>query len=417
MPWNFMQLQLHRDAGRIDPMIGEGGLSREAALAAVQDLLDRGSTLQPQLFAGVAETWRRGAKDDTVYAGDFLWTIYQYPQGEDPTFAAMAWVEDFSQRGTGQSAAWSADPPGGGPDPQDVISRRVIGTLTGRQYPEVLPDELAPWYCYTADGGHSIVIALPRADRRPREGDVLPAPVKAVLRAGWTLTDGYVVCDLPYDPELGLDTDPSDNELDAGQPTPAPEPHVLAVGKPYNPAVSQWPDGAAELRLQPHGAEFALFLDAPAAHETTAFTKGNAEFALTATGRYLVWSYRFVNPKKSRNPAAQGPGIPWSDALWEYHRQAARHPVGLPGERGTSFALHLVLIDAATGIVKGLRLVSPPVAFADALRDAVDRQAQVPHDPAAAERDIKALYDRYSSTDILLHADARFEALRDGTTR
>ncbi len=70
-----------------------------------------------------------------------------------------------------------------------------------------------------------------------------------------------------------------------------------------------------------------------------------------------------------------------------------------PG-RGTSFALHLVLVDAATGIVKGLRLVSPPPEFADALRDAVDRQ-QHPYAPAAASRDIQALYRRYSSTALL----------------
>ncbi|MFG1858922.1 hypothetical protein ACGFJT_44305 [Actinomadura geliboluensis] len=41
----------------------------------------------------------------------------------------------------------------------------------------------------------------------------------------------------------------------------------------------------------------------------------------------------------------------------------------------------------------------------------------MPHNPAAAERDIKALFDRYSSADLPLHADARFKARRDDTTR
>lgn len=201
----------------------------------------------------------------------------------------------------------------------------------------------------------------------------------------------------------------------SGQPDPA-EVVRRTVGKPYNPRVASWQDGLAELRLQPQGAEFVLFLAELADHEVAAFAQGHAEFALVAADRYLMWCYRYY-PKQSRNPAAQASGIPWSDAPWEYHIQAARHPVAVPGERGASFPLRLILVDADTGIVKGLRLVSPPGAFADALRDAVERQAQVPHDPAAAERDIKNLYDRYTTTDLILQAVARFEALRDGTTR
>lgn len=304
MPWNFMQAELNPAAGRIDPMIGEGGLSRDAAVAAIQDLLDRSSELNRQLFS-VAELWRRGAADDTVLLGPFIWCVYDYPEGQDPTQAAMAWLDDFSRRGTGKPAVFSADRPGHTPDPKQ---------------------------------------------------------------------------------------------------------HRLEVGKPYSPAVPRWQDGAAELQLQPQGAEFALFLASPKAHEITAFTSGTAEFAVTAADRHLTWSYRFASGQA-------GEGIPWSDTPWEYHRQAARHPVGVPGKRGTTFLLQLTLVDAATGIVKGLRFISPPADFADTLRDAVDRQQQRPHDPAAAARDIQALYDRYTSADLPAQADARFEAPRDGTTR
>lgn len=192
--------------------------------------------------------------------------------------------------------------------------------------------------------------------------------------------------------------------------------HVLAVGKPYHPDRRSWPE-TAELRLWNGGVEFVLSAAQPHAAEVTAFTKGNAEFALTAADRHLMLSYQFTNAKKSGNPAAQGPGIPWSDTPWEYHRHAASHPVAVPGERGDTFALRLVLIDAATGIVKGLRIVSPPTAFADALRDAVERQAATPYDQGAAEREIQAVYDRHTSTSLLLRSDARFQVLRDGTTR
>lgn len=297
----------------------------------------------------------------------------------------------------------------------------------GRTYPRPLPEEIAPWHCYTLDGGHSILVVLDLGDlgdkpsREQLETNLCPAPVKAVERAGWRVVDGYVVAKLPYDPQLGLVTDPDDDEYGdepGGAAAAASEPQLtaLAVGQPY-PRRIAWRDGHVELRITAQGVEFLLAIADPEPHEVNAFTKGNAEFALVPGRHHLMWSYRFVNPK-SGNPLMQGPGIPWLDAPWEYHRQVLVTPVAVPGGRGATFGVYLVLIDAATGIVKGLRLVSPPVEFADALRDAVDAQAAVPRDDAAAGREIDAVYARYpSSADLLLAAAARFEALRDGSTR
>lgn len=190
--------------------------------------------------------------------------------------------------------------------------------------------------------------------------------------------------------------------------------HTFAVGERYNPKVASWPDGAAELRVTPQGVEFFLALASPKSYEVKAF-RGSAEFAIVPADRHLMWCYRFVDPFNSN---VKRNGIPWSDAPWEYHREASAEPVAVPGGPGESFALHLVLVDAVTGVVQALRLITPPVEFADALRGAVDRQRVTSYDQAAATREINAVYARCpSTTDLLLVADARFEALRDGTTR
>ncbi|MBE9500754.1 hypothetical protein IHE61_31115 [Streptomyces sp. GKU 257-1] len=183
MPWNFMHIEL-TDTGRIEPLIGPGDLTRTAAHAAVQDLLDRG----PSDLAPIADTWRQGAKDDTVHAGRFVWTIYQH-DGEDPTSAAVAWLEDFVRRIN--NARPTAQQPHSGPDPQDVIRRCVVGTVPGTRYPRPLPDALAPWYCYTADGGHSIAVAL-STGHPPTEDDILPHPSKPFCaQAGPSPTDTW----------------------------------------------------------------------------------------------------------------------------------------------------------------------------------------------------------------------------------
>lgn len=95
MAWNFMQIELVPADAQMRPLIGPGSLERPAALAEVQSLLDRAGALSTEIRQ-LAEVWRRGAKDDTVFGGMFIWTVYEHPAGEDPRKAALAWMEDFA---------------------------------------------------------------------------------------------------------------------------------------------------------------------------------------------------------------------------------------------------------------------------------------------------------------------------------
>ncbi len=87
MTWNFMQVEI-AEQDRIGwPMIGPGGLTREQAHAEIQSILDQ--------VPALAATWRRGARDDTVHAGPFIWCIYEH-DGVDPQPAALVWLEDLA---------------------------------------------------------------------------------------------------------------------------------------------------------------------------------------------------------------------------------------------------------------------------------------------------------------------------------
>jgi hypothetical protein len=94
--------------------------------------------------------------------------------------------------------------------------RRVLGEFYGGEVPyhSSLLNELASWHCYATDSGHNILIILPMDydDTSDLTGKLCPAPVKAVLRTGYQIRRGYVVCDLPYSPDVGLLTDPADDE-------------------------------------------------------------------------------------------------------------------------------------------------------------------------------------------------------------
>ena len=74
----------------VTSMIGDRlGLSYDEAKAEVQALLDRLPAL-----AETAGIWRGGARDDTVYFGNFVWTVFEYDG--DPRPAAMVWLEDYA---------------------------------------------------------------------------------------------------------------------------------------------------------------------------------------------------------------------------------------------------------------------------------------------------------------------------------
>lgn len=87
--------------------------------------------------------------------------------------------------------------------------------LPGRTYPRPLPEGLRDFYCYTRDGGHSLLVVLGNEYRHgePPERFVVPAPVKMVLRHGFQQRDGYLWSDLPYAKDIGLQVRDEDIEF------------------------------------------------------------------------------------------------------------------------------------------------------------------------------------------------------------
>ncbi|MEU9405683.1 hypothetical protein AB0E08_08250 [Streptomyces sp. NPDC048281] len=119
--WNTLLLTLGETDGHITPTYGTGGWNREEARAEVQRLLDRLAGDRPDVGLAAAELWRAGTvKDDTVHIAPtpgsmLLFAVYEYPRGEDPVHQAMAWMDDFSLRATGQPSQMIVPPtaPGG----------------------------------------------------------------------------------------------------------------------------------------------------------------------------------------------------------------------------------------------------------------------------------------------------------------
>lgn len=92
--WGWLQLELVPEDRLIRPMVGDRALPRRQAHAEIASILGRAATGQPML-AAVAQAWRTGPQDDTVFAGPFVWAIFP-ASGGDVLAAAQAWIDDYA---------------------------------------------------------------------------------------------------------------------------------------------------------------------------------------------------------------------------------------------------------------------------------------------------------------------------------
>jgi hypothetical protein len=168
--------------------------------------------------------------------------------------------------------------------------------------------------------------------------------------------------------------------------------YTLRVGAPYNLGRRSYPE-AVQYHYRAGGHELLMWLGRLTPRDVQAITRGPADFALAAHPPVLFLLYRF------------GAAIPWSDTaftVWmvpedERTLPELAHLVGLRA------LLSVVLVDAATGLVCGLRTVTLSPAFTMALHLAI-RDQHVADWPGqdAYDRALEALYRRYPSTDMLL---------------
>ena len=161
---------------------------------------------------------------------------------------------------------------------------------------------------------------------------------------------------------------------------------LLAVGRPYIPGTTSLPE-AIQYNWRDGGHELLMWLRSPTRAEVRDITKGAASFGLLVDQSLLVLLYRLGDIDGD---------APYS--YWMAHGDGRSAPP--PAEMAEPHALlSIVLVDASTGLVQGLRGVTFSPAFTARLHLAIQAQAAAPtlsredYDRAAEE-----LYRRYPTT-------------------
>lgn len=162
------------------------------------------------------------------------------------------------------------------------------------------------------------------------------------------------------------------------------------VGQLYHPGVRQWPE-TGQLRITPDGVQLALFMAAIADWEIAELRTGTAEFAWVDGEHAAILAYRFGGAQRA-----------WSDCPYHPGRDpGAGLPAGAGGD-GTHLLVHVVLVDADTGLIVAMRQVTWPPGFARRVAETVERMLAGGYNARAHDNALDAIYGRYTNSDLLV---------------
>jgi len=140
---------------------------------------------------------------------------------------------------------------------------------------------------------------------------------------------------------------------------------IVAIGKPLFEARRELPE-AIEYNYQSGDHTLLLSMKNLNLKEIEAVREAEAEFGLYCENGIVFMLYRF------------GEILPWSDSAFSWWN-VAEEDRQIPAQQtnpATRILLKIILIEAATGIVKAIRVTTFSPAFTEKLHDAIRRQAK-----------------------------------------
>jgi hypothetical protein len=178
------------------------------------------------------------------------------------------------------------------------------------------------------------------------------------------------------------------------------EDYRLVRCQPYPGGQPPYPEGA-DYHFGSHGHELRIFLARTGRKTIEAFRRGPVEFGLLAEPEGLFLMARF------------GPSLSFH-CPYHWHRtaEATGDRTMPPNPEDTSLPvrpIHIVLIEATTGIVRAIRMVSFSPEFTWAIHRAITDQAAGPYDRAGHERWADAM-TRHSTDQPWLRCTVRCQA-------
>ena len=177
--------------------------------------------------------------------------------------------------------------------------------------------------------------------------------------------------------------------------------YITKVGELLLPDKTSYPEGVI-FEFDEAGPMLIYALRGLSEGDSMAARKGKVELALYEAPPVLFILSRIQG-------LAQWSDSPFSIRLYDDKGRAFDWAEPIPAGRG--LGLHVVLVDADTGILKAQRLVSLSTEFSRGLRAAILRQLEdAGFTPAAYHEKVDSIYRRYTTEELLQRAEFRHRA-------
>lgn len=167
--------------------------------------------------------------------------------------------------------------------------------------------------------------------------------------------------------------------------------HTIFVGKLLKEGVTQYEE-MPEYNFRSGVHRLIIAMKNLTPKEIDAVRHVDVKLAFTVIGEVIIFQYRF------------GAVLPWSDAAYTWHKVPISEqvrPRQLTGEQRV--LLEIILVEATTGIVQAIRVVSLSPTFSQRLHTAINRQADNPM-PDDYDAQTRRIFDNFTSGQLRARA-------------
>lgn len=167
----------------------------------------------------------------------------------------------------------------------------------------------------------------------------------------------------------------------------------IGVGEPFNGVEKTYEEGP-QIEVIDGGLILRIAYNNPSVEEIENIREGKPSFSVIAAENIIFFLCKFGE-------------LPWMDVPYNVHLSTPGEPLPTasfsfdPNVANTGIALLVVLLDAANGIVKALRLIGLPTGVSIRLKGLVDEQRLLPFEKTSYFTRLSTIYARYSTMDLV----------------
>jgi hypothetical protein len=162
----------------------------------------------------------------------------------------------------------------------------------------------------------------------------------------------------------------------------------LEVGQLLNEGETKFAE-SIKFDFQQSGPVMIIFFERPTDKEIESIRAGKLEFAFYEKDEIIFILSKFQ-------------GIEWMDAPYTVHLSKPFEFQEM--QEGLGFGLQIILVDAATGIIKAMRYVGLSTQFSIKLKKAIEAQREQPWDLHRYDVRLQNIYNNYSTSDLAKRA-------------